>query len=69
MGGTPGPVCSSERRQLGLTVLLTLLALGEASANAAHPLTVTNAIVALESVGLKQEARRLALEAVSGKGT
>ena len=60
---------ASEQHQLGLTVLLALLALGEGSASAAHPLTVTNAIVALEGVGLKQEARRLALEAVSGMGS
>ena len=59
---------AAEQRQLGLTVLLTLLALGEGGAGAAHPLTVTKAIVALESVGLGREARGLALEAVSGTG-
>ena len=57
---------AAEQRQLGLTVLLTLLALGEAGAGAAHPLTVTKAIAALQSVGLGREARGLALEAVSG---
>ena len=60
---------ASEQRQLGLTVLLTLLALGESGAGAAHPLTVSKAIVALESVGLGREARGLALEAVSGTGS
>ncbi len=59
---------AAEQRQLGLTVLLTLLALGEGGAGAAHPLTVTKAIVALEKVGLGREARGLALEAVSGAG-
>lgn len=57
---------AAEQRQLGLTVLLALLALGEGGAGAAHPLTVTKAITALESVGLGREARGLALEAVSG---
>ena len=57
---------AAEQRQLGLTVLLALLALGEDAAGAAHPLTVTKAITALESVGLGREARGLALEAVSG---
>ena len=59
---------AAEQRQLGLTVLLALLALGEGGAGAAHPLTVTKAIVALESVGLGREARGLALEAVSETG-
>ena len=57
---------AAEQRQLGLTVLLALLALGEGGAGAAHPLTVTRAIAALESVGLVREAHVLALEAVSG---
>jgi hypothetical protein len=57
---------AAEQRQLGLTVLLALLALGEGGAGAAHPLTVTKAITALESVGLGREARGLAIEAVSG---
>lgn len=60
---------ASEQHQLGLTVLLALLALGEGGASAAHPLTVAKAIEALENVGLGREARRLALEAVSGAGS
>jgi hypothetical protein len=59
---------AAEQRQLGLTVLLALLALGEGGAEAAHPLTVIKAIAALQSVGLGREARGLALEAVSGTG-
>ena len=59
---------AAERRELGLTVLLALLSLGDSGAEAAHPLTVINAIAALQSVGLGREARGLALEAVSGAG-
>jgi hypothetical protein len=57
---------AAERRQLGLTVLLTLLVLGDDNPGAAHPLTVTGAIKALRNVGLDREARALALEAASG---
>ncbi len=59
---------AADKRQLGLTVLLALLALGEQGAGAADPLTVVKTIEALESVGLEAEARVLALEAVSGVG-
>ncbi len=60
---------AAEQRQLGLTVLLALLALGENGAGGADPLIVTRTIEALRSIGLEREARGLALEAVSGMGS
>ncbi len=59
---------AAAQHQLGLTVLLALLALGEHGAQAADPLTVIKAIEALRTIGLEPEARGLALEAVSGMG-
>ncbi len=59
---------AARQRQIGLTVLLALLALGERDLATANPLIVAKAVSALGSVGLEREARGLALEAATGAG-
>ncbi len=50
--------------QTGLTVLLALSALGERGPAQAHPVVLERVLSALVAVGLAEDARRLALEAV-----
>lgn len=50
-------------RRLGETVLLALLAVGEAGPGRADPITLRAVLAALGQVGLESEARALALEA------
>lgn len=52
----------------GLTVLTVLNALGDAPLENADPLTLSESISALTVVGLGEEARRLALEALLANG-
>jgi hypothetical protein len=55
---------AARSRHFGLTVLLAVRALGPDGAEGASPLALTDTIRALESAGLKTEARRVAFEAL-----
>ncbi len=77
-GGLPegdvAPVAVSQRLKLasnqnrvGETVLLVLVALSESGPAQAHPQTLSEAVRALRIVGLEQEARRLAAEALMAR--
>ena len=59
---------SSEAGRKGETVLLALLALGDAGTEGTDPATLFDVITALLRVGLTQEARAIALEAALGRG-
>ena len=63
-----GLVDAAQGRRVGETVLLALLALGEAGPAAAEPTTLNVVITALRSVGLEREARGLAVEAALAHG-
>ena len=52
----------------GETVLLALLALGEAGPARADPLVLAAVLPALSAVGLEREARALAIEAAIARG-
>ena len=54
--------------RLGETILLALLALGEAGPGESHPLVLYEALAALNRVGLGGEARMLAIEAALDNG-
>ncbi|WOF75266.1 hypothetical protein QMT40_002936 [Parvibaculaceae bacterium PLY_AMNH_Bact1] len=77
-GGLPGgevaPVAVSQRlklassqKRVGETVLLTLAALSDGGVGQAHPQTLSETVKALRIVGLEQEARRLAAEALMAR--
>ncbi|MCE7999318.1 MAG: hypothetical protein HEP70_10700 [Rhodobiaceae bacterium] len=82
-GGLPGgevaPVAVSQRlklasgqKRVGETLLLTLAALSDSGVGQAHPQTLSETVKALRIVGLEQEARKLAAEALMarvGNGT
>ncbi len=55
-------------KRLGETVLLGLVALGEAGPAGAATMTLARVVEGLKAVGLDQPARALALEAALGKG-
>jgi hypothetical protein len=59
---------ASETGRLGETVLLALLALGEAGPGGSHSLAFYEALAALNRVGLETEARMLAIEAALDNG-
>jgi hypothetical protein len=59
---------ATRQRQIGLTVLLALLALGDRDLATANPLIVAKAVSAFGFIGLPREARGLALEAAAGTG-
>lgn len=70
-GGEAAPIAVSQRlklassqRRVGETVLLTLAALSESGVGKAHPQILSETVKALRMVGLEQEARRLAAEAL-----
>ena len=75
---TPVPVVSTalwarldsaaRNKRIGETVMIVLLALGEGGPAQADASTLTRAIKALEAVGLKTEARALAIEAAVALG-
>jgi hypothetical protein len=77
-GGLPGgevaPVAVTQRlklasnqKRVGETVLLTLAALSDSGVGQAHPQTLSETVKALRLVGLEQEARRLAAEAMMAR--
>ncbi len=77
-GGLPGgevaPVAVSQRlklasgqKRVGETVLLVLAALSKDGPAKAHPQTLSETVKALRIVGLEQEARRLAAEALMAR--
>lgn len=77
-GGLPGgevaPVAvtqrlklASDQQRVGETVLLTLAALSDSGVGQAHPQTLSETVKALRIVGLEQEARRLAAEALMAR--
>ncbi len=79
-GGLPAgdvaPLAVSQRlklasgdKRVGETVLLILAALSERDPGQAHPQTLSETVKALRSVGLEQEARRLAAEALMARVT
>ena len=55
---------AAEGGRLGETVLLALISLGESGPAGAHPLVLSQVVTALGRVGLDEDARRVALEAV-----
>lgn len=59
---------ASAAGRVGETVMLVLVALGEDGAARAHPMAAAAAVSALRAVGLKTEARGLALEAALAAG-
>ena len=59
---------ASQLGRLGETVLLALLALGEAGPGEAHPLVLHAVLRALWRVDLANEARLLAIEAAVANG-
>lgn len=59
---------ASEDLRVGETVLLALLVLGEKGAAGAAPLALEAVVAALRTVGLRNEARALALEAAIAAG-
>ena len=63
-----GLIYAAQGRRVGETVLLSLLALGEAGPAGAEPTTLSVVVAALRSVGLEREARGLAVEAALAHG-
>lgn len=59
---------AAKARQIGETVILALLSLGEGNLAEASPATLAHVLRALGAVGLKAEARALALEAAIAAG-
>ena len=59
---------ASQFGRLGETVLLALVALGEAGPGGVDPLVLHEVLAALVRAGLEDEARRLAIEAVLAGG-
>ncbi len=59
---------ASQFGRLGETVLLVLMALGEAGPGGGDPLVLHEVLAALVRVGLEDEARRLAIEAALAGG-
>jgi hypothetical protein len=76
VGGQPAPDAAllyalseaSEFGRLGETVLLALVALGEAGPGGSDPLVLHEVVAALARVGLEDEARMLAIEAAVAGG-
>ena len=70
----PSPAVSHALREasnagrLAETVLLALVALGDVGSEGADPATLFNVVQALRRVGLANEARKIALEAVVARG-
>lgn len=61
--GVPGP-----RRRVAETVLLSLLALGEAGPAGADPLLLRQVLISLRAAGFEEEARAMAMEAALAAG-
>ncbi|MDA1133058.1 MAG: antifreeze protein, partial [Proteobacteria bacterium] len=59
---------AADAGRLGETVLLALLALGDAGSEGAGPATLRLVIDALRRVGFAAEARAIALEAALAQG-
>jgi len=59
---------ASERHRLGETILVSLVILGEGGPARASPMILQRVLKALDKVGLKDEARAMALEAVVAVG-
>lgn len=59
---------ASEQRRLGETVLVSLVMMGEGGPSRASPIVIEKVLKALGRVGLKAEARAIALEAVVAAG-
>lgn len=59
---------ASVSRHLGETVLLSLVVLGEPELDQAHTMALSAVLAALRRVGLKAEARALAIEAALASG-
>lgn len=63
-----GLALAAENGRVGETVLLSLIALGEDGPAGASPLLLSRVIESLMTVGLEQDARRLAVEAALAQG-
>ena len=59
---------AANDRRIGETVLLSLLALGDGGASGTDPLTLRDVAVRLRAIGLENEARALAVEAIIAAG-
>lgn len=59
---------AAEANRLGETVLLSLVILGDAGPGKANPAVLADVLKALSMVGLEQDARALALEALIDSG-
>jgi hypothetical protein len=67
--GSPSvPVSSNGRKRVAETVLLSLLALGEAGPGGADPLLLRQVITSLRAAGFDKEARAMAVEAALAAG-
>lgn len=63
-----GLALAAENGRVGETVLLSLVALGEDGSSQASPVLLAQVIKSLVTVGLEQDARRLAVEAALVQG-
>ncbi len=72
-GAAPAPdvmrrlKAASDAGRVGETVLVALIALGEAGPGELHPQPMAEIVSALQQVGLERDARRLAFEALSAR--
>ena len=54
--------------RIGETVLLSLLAIGQAGPLQANPIVLRKVLISLRKIGMEKEARALALEAAIASG-
>lgn len=59
---------SASQARVGETVLVSLVMLGEGGLHKVHPQILNQVLKALRTIGLREEARKLALEAVTAAG-
>ncbi|MCH8236865.1 MAG: hypothetical protein IIC06_01700 [Proteobacteria bacterium] len=64
----PADVAPGPRRRIAETVLLSLLALGEAGPAGADPLLIRQVLISLRAAGFEKEARAMAVEAALAAG-
>ena len=67
LGALRGLQAAAAAGRVGETVLFSLLVLGEAHPAETDPDTISRVIAALADVGLVDDARALALEAIVGR--
>ena len=66
--GTPSPKRSASPVPVGESVLISLLALGNAGPSRAHPILLRQIMKTLAAAGLEKEARKLAAKAALAAG-